>query len=225
MLILGKEENPVHAGFHRHERLVSMPTSNDSSNVNEALPTVIEYVCQSGVLIHITPLSLFAVQAIINKSESIFEYPPEKDYRLYEMEVNGILTRAEDVSASGFFPATENLEYVALCKDIDAKRLEWQNDALIELACAYPQYTNRLDMIAAFRPQLEALRPYVDMHEDEWQNVLEFCVFTGVLDLVDSGGKRLRTTERHKIIQYARQNSTLALTTSEVVGSLRVFRV
>ncbi len=202
-----------------------MSDNNVTPSANEALPTVVEYVTRSGVLIYITPLSLFTVQAVINKSEALYPYPPEKDYRLLEMYVDGFLTRAEDVSASGFFPATENPEYVILCKAVDQERLEWQNDAFIELSCAYPQYANRLDMIAHFRPRLEELRPYVDMHEDEWRNVLEFAVFTGSLVMQDENKQRVRTPERHTVIQYARQNASLALTTSEVVGSLRVFRV
>lgn len=201
-----------------------MSEHNSTPNVNEALPTVIEYVCQSGVLIHITPLSLFVIQSILNRSEVIHPYPPEKDFRLLEMEIDGEMVQAVDRIASGFFPASENPEYVTLCKQVDVERVQWQNDAFIELSCAYPQFEHNLAMMAHFRPQLEKLRPYVEMHEDEWQNVLEYCVFTGFVDLVDENKKRFRTPERHTVIQLARQNSGLTLSMLEVVDGLRVFR-
>lgn len=201
-----------------------MSETNDKSPVNEALPTAIEYVTQSGVQIYITPLSLFVIQSIINKSEATYPYPPEKDYRLLEMEIDGEMVQAVDRIASGFFPATENPEYRELCKQVDIERVQWQNDAFIELACTYPQFENDLAMIVHFRPQLERMRPYVILHDDEWRNILEFCVFTGVIDLVDENRKRFRTPERHRVIQIARQNSDLALSMSEVVDGLRVFR-
>lgn len=205
-----------------------MPTPNDTtvSNPNDALPSIIEYITKSGVQIYVTPLSLFTIQAIIAKSEDIYPYPSERDYRLTEqLNESGEMVQAADVIASGFFPASENPKYIAICKEIDTQRLEWQNHAFIELACKYPQYADSLEMLAAFRPQLEALRPYVEMPEDEWQALLEFCVFTGSVDLIDSTGKRLRTSERHTVIQLARQNSNQALTTPEVVGAMRVFRL
>lgn len=188
-------------------------------------PTVIEYITQSGVQIHITPLSLFTIQAITNRSEVEFPYPVEKDYRLTEMMIDGELVQAEGRIASGFFPASENPEYVALCKEADNARLGWQSDAIIELACQFPQWESRPAMLAHFRPRLEEIKPYVEMHKDEWLNVLEHCVFTGTLDLVTEEGRRIRTPERTRVIQLARQNANVALTMPEVVGGLRVFRL
>lgn len=188
--------------------------TTDSKSDGVGLPTVIEYETQSGVLIYVTPLSLFTIQAIVNKSEVEYPYPSEVDYR-----------EPSELFASGFLPASENPEYQALCKAVDEQRLTWQNDAFIELACAYPQFENHLAMMVHFRPRLEELRPYVQLDADEWKNVLEHCVFTGTLDVLDENGKRVRTTERFRVIQLARQNANVALTMSEVVGGLRVFRL
>ena len=177
------------------------------------LPSVIEVITQSGVQIFITPLSLFTIQALINKSETEFPYPDDKPYR-----------EASDLIASGFIPASENPEYQALCKAVDGQRAQWQHDAIIELACKYPQWQSRTEMMAHFRPRLEELRTYVEMHEDEWRNVLEHCVFTGTLDVRGDEGV-VRTTERHRVIQLARQNMNIALLMPEVISGMRVFRV
>lgn len=189
-------------------------TDSKSDDNGAGEPSVIEYITQSGVQIYITPLSLFTIQAIINRSEMIVPYPAEQDYR-----------EASESFATGFIPASENPVYQELCATVDTERLTWQNEAIIALACKYPQYETDIEMLAHFRPRLEELRPYVAMHTDEWLNVLEHCVFTGVLDVVDENGKRFRTPERHRVIQLARQNANIALTMSEVIGGLRVFRL
>lgn len=206
-----------------------MSDNNVNPNVNpanEALPTVVEYCTQSGVLIHVTPLSLFLIQAVINKSEDIFEYPSEKDYRLTEqLNESGEMVQADDVIASGFFPASENPEYVALCKAVDTERLDWQGYAFIELACTFPQYESRDAMIAFFRPQLEKMRRFAAIPEDEWKAILDFCVFTKRVKFnLDKGGV-ITTTERNTVILLAQQNINQMLTTSEVVGAMRVFRL
>ena len=195
---------------------VSNMNDNTNGKLTEngaGLPSVIEVITQSGVQIFITPLSLFTIQALINKSETEFPYPDDKPYR-----------EASDLIASGFIPASENPEYQALCKAVDGQRAQWQHDAIIELACKYPQWQSRTEMMAHFRPRLEELRPYIEMHDAEWQNVLEHCVFTGTLDMRGDDGV-VRTTERHRVIQLARQNASIALTMPEVIGALRVFRV
>jgi hypothetical protein len=194
-----------------------MPTENDnmvSKNDGSGLPAVVEYETQSGVLIYVTPLSLFTVQAVVNRSELEYPYPDEKPYRV-----------ESELFASGFIPASENEEYQALCQNVDQQRAEWQNDAFIELACEYPKHFSREAMIAHFRPHLEKLRQFIDMGKDDWQNVLNYCVFTGTVDVIDMNNKRHRTSERHRVIQIARQNSNLQLSMSEVVEGLRVFRL
>lgn len=201
-----------------------MSENNPSTDSNPALPSIIEYITQSGVLIHISPLSLFLIMAIIAKSEEIYSYPDERDYRLTEMEINGVLTDAS-LLASGFYPATENPEYVALCKKVDTERLDWQGYAFIEMACTFPQYESRDAMIATFRPQLEKMRHFASIPEDEWHAVLDFCVFTKKIEFVVDKGRKITTTERNNVILLAQQNSNLTLTTPEVVGAMRVFRV
>lgn len=190
-------------------------TNGNSMNENGGgLPSVIEYITQSGIIVHITPLSLFTIQAITNKSEQVLPYPDEANYR-----------EASDLVASGFIPASENETYQALCKEVDAERSRWQESAILELACKYPQWESRADMIATFRGRLEELRPYLELHKDDWRNVLEHCVFTGYADVAGEDNQRLRTTERYRVVRIARQNANLALSMPEVIDGMKLFRV
>lgn len=185
------------------------------SENDQALPSVIEYITASGVLIHIIPLSLFTVQAIENKAATTLPYPDEQAYRVQS-----------EVSVTGYLPAEENKEYQVLCKAVDDERVDWVNAAVIDLACAYPQWSNRAEMTGHFREQLEKLRPYVEFTDSGgWLDVLEHCVFTGFVEGTNKGGRQIRVPERHRVINLARQSSNLTLTTPEVVGALRVFRI
>lgn len=198
-------------------------TPNKSDN-GAGLPSVIEHITQSGVLVYITPLSLFTIQALSNKAEALFPYPDDKPYR-----------EASDLVASGYIPASENPAYVALCQAVDEKRLVWENNAAIELACQYPQWDNHENMIAHFRLRLKELSQFVEMGADEWRNVLEHCVFTGAIRVktdevigTENGKeihKVINTPELNYVARLARQNVNLALTMPEVVGGLRVFRL
>lgn len=193
-----------------------MPDSNGTGAVNDGLglPSVIEYNTASGVIIHITPLSLFTIQAIVEQSKVVHPYPDETPYR-----------EASDLVASGFIPASENEEYQALCKAVDEERSQWQNDAITQMACKYPQWGTREQMIAHFRPRLEELRPFVSLHQDDWRNVQEHCVFTGYVDVLDDNNKSIRIPENYRVIRLARQNERIPLSMPEVIDGMRLFRL
>src|SRR5574339_619483 len=145
-----------------------MPQIQDNTDSNnEALPSVIEYVTQSGVLIHITPLSLFTIQSLKHAAEVRFPYPDKAEYQV-----------ASEITATGYIPAEENPEYAAACEAVDKERGLWLNDAYIELACNYPQYPNRESMIQHFAPRLLQLSKYIELSGDDWKDTLEHCVFT-----------------------------------------------
>lgn len=176
---------------------------------NEALPSVIEYVTQSGVLIHVTPLSIFTLQSLRHKAEDLYPYPAKADYQV-----------PSEVTATGFIPAEENPEYVAACETIDKERGLWVDNAVLDLACTYPQYTNRETMIAHFAPRLLQIGKYIELEGDDWDNVLKHCVFTKTAIT----GKALRN-ERVDVVGLALQQSGLSLSMSEVMDGLRVFRL
>lgn len=184
-----------------------------SDNGVTGLPSVIEYETQSGVVNHITPLSLFTVLGLRTKAEEQFAYPGDAPYRIESPQV-----------ATGYIPASENPEYQALCKAVDEQREEWKNHAAIELAVKFPQWSSRDAMIAHFRPRLEQLRPYIKLGGDEWQNVLEHCVYTGQTSIKGESGVSV-ASERVMVVHLAYQNRSVPLSAPEVVDGLRIFRL
>lgn len=179
----------------------------------EGNPTVIIHETLSGVIIHITPLSIFTIKALDSKADSQFPYPDPVPFQV-----------ASETFASGFIPASENPEYKTLCEAVDNEREEWKANAILELCCEFPKWETRNDMIAHFRPRLEEMRKFIDLGTDEWQNVLQHCVFTGT-SAVYSNGKEVRVVERLMVVHLAKQNGNIPLTPAEVVDGLKFFRV
>lgn len=187
-----------------------MPLNQDSiDSNNEALPSVIEYVCQTGVLIHVTPLSIFTLQALRHKSEDVYPYPAKAEYEV-----------PSELVASGFIPADENPDYKAACEAVDKERGLWVDNAVLDLSCAYPQYPNRESMIAHFAPRLLQMGKYIELSGDDWKDTLQHCVFTKTT----ISGRSMRN-ERVDVVSLALQQSGLALSMSEVMDGLRVFRL
>lgn len=176
---------------------------------NEALPSVIEYITQSGVLIHVTPLSIFTLQALRHKAEEQYPYPAKVDYQV-----------PSEVTATGYLPAEENPDYVAACKVIDGERGLWIDNAVLDLACAYPQFPNRESMQAHFAPRLLQLSKYFELSGDDWADTLEHCVFTRT----SIQGRSMRN-ERVDVVSLALQQSSITLSIPEVMDGLRVFRL
>lgn len=174
-----------------------------SDELNTGRPSVIVYETVSGVMVHITPLSIFTVQSIRDRAEKEFPYPDPDPYRMP-------LENAADPSIK--LPAEDNPEYKAVCKPIDQERVDWRVLMTLELACAFPAFESREAMLAHYRPQLEKLRKATLMDGDEWQNVLNFCVFTG------RGDKQV-------VYSLATQDAAIPLTPAEVVEGVRFFRV
>jgi len=173
------------------------------------LPSVIEYITQSGVLVHVTPLSLFTISAVGHAAEDRFPYPDKQSYQI-----------ASELTATGFLPAEENPEFIDACKEIDKQRENWKSEVYLELACNYPQYPTREAMIEHFAPRLHQLSKFIELSGDDWKNTLEHCVFTGTTQT----GRALRN-ERVDVISLAVQQSSIPLSMSEVMDGLRLFRL
>jgi hypothetical protein len=164
-------------------------------------PMIVQYEPASGVMVHIAPLSTFTIVAIRERSEELFPYPDPAPYEL------PIENAVEGVKA----PASQNPEYQELCKPIDAERLAYRMKAYIDIACTFPAFETPDALIGHFRPRLEQLRKVSKLDNDDWQNVLNHCVFTGRKD-------------RETVLSIAVQNETIPLTPAEVVEGVRFFR-
>lgn len=174
-----------------------------SDEIRVGRPTIIVQETASGVIIHNTPLSVFTIQSIRERAEQEFPYPDLEPYRM-------TLENVADPSIKA--PAEDNPEYQALCKPIDAERIAWRVRAYIDIGCTFPAFESRDAMIAHFRPRLEQLRKVSKMGEDDWQNVLDFCVFTGKKD-------------KQIAISVVTQDEAIPLTPAEVVEGIRYFRL
>lgn len=173
-----------------------------SDDMNTGRPAIIVYETLSGVIVHVTPLSIFTIQAIRDRAEQEFPYPDPADYRLpLENAVEGVT-----------LPASENPEYQALCKPIDDQRQNWKVQAYIDMSCTFPAFESRAEMIERFKPRLEQLRKVSLMSDDDWQNVLNHCVLTGRPD-------------KQALVSLALQDAAIPLTPAEVVEGVRFFRV
>lgn len=174
-----------------------------SDEINTGRPAIMVYETASGVIVHVTPLSIFAIQAIRDKAEEEFPYPDPEPYRMP-------LEYAADPSIKT--PAEDNPEYQALCAAVDVQRNNWKVNTYIEVGCTFPMFESREALIAHFKPRLEQLRQVSVMDGDDWQNVLNFCVFTGRPD-------------KQMVVSLAVQDAAIPLTPAEVVEGVRFFRV
>lgn len=162
-------------------------------------PVQIEYETVAGVIVRVTPLSIYTIQALKVKAADEFPYP---DKTIYQVE--------SELMASGFIPAEENKDYIDACQQLDLQRSKWRIRQTIELACEYPGFNSRDAMIANYRPALEKLRRVIALDEDEWQAVLNHCVFTGRDDI-------------NNVFFIAGQDEKLMLTGGEVIDGIRLF--
>lgn len=174
-----------------------------SDEMTASGPVVVGYETMSGVMIHVTPLSVFTINAIHERSADEYPYPDPKPYEKP-------LENAADRSIKA--PAMDDPEYKALCKAVDEERMAWRVRVSIDLACEYPAFDSREAMMAYFRPKLEKIRLAAALPDDEWQAVLMHCVFTGRHD-------------RQTVINIATQDERLPLTPAEVVEGIRFFRL
>lgn len=174
-----------------------------SDSNHNGRPSVIEYETMSGVMVHVTPLSIFTIQSVRDKAEEMFPYPDPEPYRLpIENAVDpSIKQRAE-----------ENPEYAEVCKPVDEKRTAWRVQAYIDLGCSFPAFPTREALLAHFRPQIEAVRKYAVMGADEWVDVLNHCVFTG-------------RNDKQIVVSLITQDGTIPLSPAEVLEGVRFFRV
>lgn len=182
----------------------------------EGRPAITIYETSAGVVFYITPISLPTLRAIQLKAEDLFPYPPEKDYEIPD-PVEVAFTPGQ-VS-----PASDNPEYVARCKEIDAERKTWTERAIFNYCVRCPKYPTEEAMIAAFKPQLDALRQIAVIDLNDFDTVLFHIVLTWNQTTRNASGKLDFTANEYgRIIELCVQ--TVALTASEVAAGVRFFR-
>lgn len=182
----------------------------------EGRPAITIYESSAGVLFHITPASLPTLRAIQLKSEDLFPYPDEKSYEKEDPE-DVALTPGQVSSAS------DNPEYIAACQAIDAERKQWTERAIFNYCVKCPKYPTEEAMVAAFKPQLDALREIAVVDLSDFETVLFHIVLTWNNIIRNSNGNLVVTSNEYgRIIELCVQ--TVALTPAEVQAGIRFFR-
>lgn len=174
----------------------------------EGRPSVIVFETMSGVLFHITPLSLATVRAIQLMAQDQFPYPDKDSFRVLDPpEVSfsdGQTSRAED-----------NPAYVTATKEIDRERAQWVDKSVFEYAAKMPKYPTHEALVEAYKSQLTDLRKIAKFDKDDtdYDIVLLSFVLTGIEDGI---------SDYVRIIRLAVQ--AVALSPSEVTAGVRFFR-
>lgn len=182
----------------------------------EGRPSIYVYECLSGVIAHITPISLVTLRAIQLKGEDKYPYP---DTKLYEIKENP----ETSFDPNQVLPATKNPEYLKLCEEIDSQRKGWSNRAVFDYAVQFPKYPTQSDLIAAFRPQLDQLREIASIDMDDYDTVLFHIVMSWNQPARSESGSLYSTENEYgRIINLAIQ--TVALSPVEVANGIRFFR-
>lgn len=131
-------------------------------------PKVTELILDSGIRVHVTPISRYLRNALVEEAEALFPYPDKKQY---EVELS------EDVAIPGtVVPADEHPEYRVFVKGVDNQRQEYIRHAMLNLCVKYPDFPTRRALIEHFAPYLDEQREWLTLPEDDWQATLRFAV-------------------------------------------------
>lgn len=168
---------------------------------NKIVETFVEYLPLSGIRMHITPVNAAVVKAIAVKGESLLPYPDATPYRheLPPPDAPGALSDPMD-----------DPDYAAQVKKVDRQRNDRLNNALIDYAVTYPDFTDRAALISYFAPQREELRKIADLPDDNWEVTLNHIILSGAGDY---------NTVVHLCVQ------SLELTGGEIADGIRCFRL
>lgn len=167
-------------------------------------PALIVHECLSGVIFHITPLSLPTLRAIQLKAQDIYPYPDKAPYQVPDpVEVaftEGQMSKAED-----------NPDYIEACKAVDTERSKWVDKTVFTYAAKMPKFPTKEAVLSTYSEPLKALKEIAvfDAEDDDYDLIMLNFILTGNTDYVT-------------IIRLAVQ--AVALSAEEVSAGIRFFR-
>lgn len=175
---------------------------NGSNGSVKIVPKVTEILLDSGIRVHVAPLSRYQRNALQERAEQIYPMP---DKTLYEEELS------EDVAIPGTkIPAEENPEYQNEVGLVLRARSEFISTHMMNLCLTYPDFPGgKEELIAYFATDIAAQREIMNLPDDPWEATLRFAIIRSVADERDTGD----------IIR-----ESFPITESEVSEAIRVFR-
>lgn len=179
-------------------------------------PSIFIYETLSGVIFHITPISLPTLRAIQLKAQDLSPYPDPAPFRIPDpVDVAftpGQASRAED-----------NPEYIKLCEAIDAERKQWSDRAMFDYCTKMPKYPTHEDLVVAYSEPLKALRKIAKIDLDDYETVLFHIVLSWNQVAKNDNGNLVQVNNEYgRILQLIIQ--TVALSAAEVAAGIRFFR-
>lgn len=181
----------------------------------EGRPAITLFEASSGVVFYISPISLPTLRAIQLKAEDKFPYPDEKLYEIPD-PADVALTPGQVA------PASDNPEYITACQAVDAERKAWTERAIFSYCVKCPKYSTEEALIAAFKPQLDALREIAIIELSDFDTVLFHIVLGENNGRNSNGNLVVVSTEYGRILELCVQ--AVALSASEVSAGVRFFR-
>lgn len=176
--------------------------SHNNNGSVKIVPKVVEITLDSGIRVHISPLSRYQRNALQERAEQLYPMP---DKALYEEELS------EAVAIPGTkIPAEENPEYRAEVALVMTARSEFTTMNMINLCLSYPDFPGgKEELIRFFAIHIAQQRDMMTLPDDEWEATLRFAVIRSVADERDL---------------WSVINESFPITESEVSDAVRVFR-
>lgn len=194
------------------------------------MPAIITYMCKSGIVCHIQPINVALLRAIQLQGQERYPYPNKADY---PVELPGSFVSDEMRQAAEIEAAPNNPEYIQACKAIDAKRDDFERDAILNIAVRFVQYANEdgtfeyhteETLVNHFAAQLMKMRKYAKLaFEDDYQATVWYCVFSGDRLVYNKATDQLTAFDGD--FAYVRQLAIqqLPLSHVEVMAGVRYF--
>lgn len=187
-----------------------------TDNMTIGKPMVIIHESTSGVILHITPLSIATLRAIQLKAAEVYSYPDKKGYEMP-------LENAADPSI--VTPAEDNPEYQRLCREADRARAKWSDWAVYTLAVSYPNFPNEGSVIQMFAPRLLEMQKVANLPEEmsDYEKIVRYIILPGnEVTRNAAGAMGVGDTEFTSVVYAALQ--AIPLTPAEVTEGIRFFR-
>lgn len=160
-----------------------------------------ELVLDSGIRVHVKPISRYLRNALAEAAERLFPLPDKAPYEE---------ALSEDVAIPGMkIPAEDNPEYKKRVAEIQRQRGDYISSAMLDLCVSYPDFDSRQALIDHFAPYLDEQRNWLELPEDPWEATLRFAIISSVAD-------------ENQITAVA--SDTLPVTEKEVNENVRIFQ-
>lgn len=149
--------------------------------------------------VYVPKFSMFMMRAIMQRAEELYPLPDPKPYEQ---------PMPDAVIEGDVIPASQNPEYTKLLSNVMLKRNQHLQNAIIS-GLQLPENCTREEVIAAYKTNLDQLREYASLPDDDFVAIMRNCI--------------LSPEEYRDIVTAATKEQPL--TQEEIRANLRIFRI